>query len=98
MSSTKEVPLFRRYANRKLYHVQSHHYVTLSDIAQIIKKTNGEFEVDKLFGMTKQQFMLAILESKQKEAKIDPALAKRAILAGGLVEYIKKLEKKAGVQ
>lgn len=64
-----EVQIIKRYANRKLYHVQKHQYVTLSEVGDLVSK---EYKVLVIDNTTKNnitsQTMLQVLFDRERSA------------------------------
>lgn len=98
-----EVRIIKRYQNRKLYDTHQSCYVTLEEIAQIIREGH---EIQVIDNKTKNDItyqtqlqLLADQERKALNAK-DVELLKRVIRSddGTFTGYIKSLEQKSGLQ
>ncbi|PIP90473.1 MAG: hypothetical protein COW01_10235 [Bdellovibrionales bacterium CG12_big_fil_rev_8_21_14_0_65_38_15] len=96
-----EVRIIKRYQNRKLYDTHQSCYVTLEEIAQIIREGH---EIQVIDNKTKNDItyqtqlqLLADQERKALNAK-DVELLKRVIRSddGTFTGYIKALENKVG--
>lgn len=96
-----EVRIIKRYQNRKLYDTHQSCYVTLEEIAQIIRESH---EIQVIDNKTKNDItyqtqlqLLADQERKALNAK-DVELLKRVIRSddGTFTGYIKALENKVG--
>jgi polyhydroxyalkanoate synthesis repressor PhaR len=93
----KEVRIIKRYQNRKLYDTYQSCYVTLEEIAQIIREGNEIQVIDNkskndITYMTQIQLLF---DQERKSVKSgDTELLKRVIRAeeGTLTGYIRKLE------
>lgn len=98
-----EVRIIKRYQNRKLYDTHQSCYVTLEEIAQIIREGH---EIQVIDNKTKNDItyqtqlqLLADQERKALNAK-DVELLKRVIRSddGTFTGYIKALEAKSGLE
>lgn len=97
-----EVRIIKRYQNRKLYDTTQSCYVTLEEIAQVIR---DGIEIQVLENKTNRDItystQIQILFDQEK--KVDPIgdveLLKRAVRseAGTFTSYIKELEAKLGI-
>lgn len=92
-----EVRIIKRYQNRKLYDTFQSCYVTLEEIAQIIREGN---EIKVIDNKTKNDItymtqIQLLFDQERKSTKLgDPSLLKRVIRseAGTLTGYAKSLE------
>jgi polyhydroxyalkanoate synthesis repressor PhaR len=93
----KDVRIIKRYQNRKLYDTFQSCYVTLEEIAQIIREGN---EIQVIDNKTKNDItyttQIQLLFDQEKKSTVlgDTELLKRVIRAdeGTLTGYIKMLE------
>lgn len=98
----KDVRIIKRYQNRKLYDTFQSCYVTLEEIAQIIREGN---EIQVIDNKTKNditymtQIQLLFDQEKKSLKAGDTELLKRVIRSeeGILTGYIKGLEKEMGL-
>lgn len=98
----KEVRTIKRYQNRKLYDTFQSCYVTLEEIAQIIREGN---EIQVIDNKTKNdityitQIQLLFDQEKKSLHPADTELLKRVIRGEGgtLTSYIRSLEAKLGI-
>ena len=98
----KDVRIIKRYQNRKLYDTFQSCYVTLEEIAQIIREGN---EIQVIDNKTKNdithmtQIQLLFDQERKSLQPADTDLLKRVIRAEGgtLTSYIKTLESKLGI-
>lgn len=96
-----DVRIIKRYQNRKLYDTHQSCYVTLEEIAQIIREGN---EIQVIDNKTKNdityitQIQLLFDQEKKSTRAGDVELLKRVIRSeeGTFTGYIKGLEKKIG--
>ena len=97
-----DVRIIKRYQNRKLYDTHQSCYVTLEEIAQIIREGN---EIQVIDNKTKNditymtQIQLLFDQEKKSTRAGDVELLKRVIRSEGgtLTSYIKTLESKLGI-
>ena len=100
--SMKEVRTIKRYQNRKLYDTYQSCYVTLEEIAQIVREGN---EIQVIDNKTKNditymtQIQLLFDQERKSLQPADTELLKRVIRSEGgtLTSYIKTLESKLGI-
>ena len=98
----KDVRIIKRYQNRKLYDTFQSCYVTLEEIAQIIREGN---EIQVIDNKTKNditymtQIQLLFDQERKSLKPGDTELLKRVIRSeeGTLTGYIKGLEKEMGL-
>jgi polyhydroxyalkanoate synthesis repressor PhaR len=98
----KDVRIIKRYQNRKLYDTFQSCYVTLEEIAQIIREGN---EIQVIDNKTKNditymtQIQLLFDQERKSLKPADTDLLKRVIRSeeGTLTGYIKGLEAKLGI-
>ena len=98
----KEVRTIKRYQNRKLYDTYQSCYVTLEEIAQIVREGN---EIQVIDNKTKNditymtQIQLLFDQERKSLQPADTDLLKRVIRSEGgtLTSYIKTLESKLGI-
>lgn len=98
----KDVRIIKRYQNRKLYDTFQSCYVTLEEIAQIIREGN---EIQVIDNKTKNditcitQIQLLFDQERKTVRPADTNLLKRVIRSesGTLTGYIKGLEQKLGI-
>jgi len=98
-----EIRIIKRYQNRKLYDTHQSCYVTLEEIAQIIREGN---EIQVIDNKTKNdityitQIQLLFDQEKKSTRVGDVELLKRVIRSeeGTFTGHIKALEKKLGVE
>lgn len=99
----KDVRIIKRYQNRKLYDTFQSCYVTLEEIAQIVREGN---EIQVIDNKTKNditymtQIQLLFDQERKSTKPGDTELLKRVIRAeeGTLTGYIKGLEAKLGFE
>ena len=99
----KEVRTIKRYQNRKLYDTFQSCYVTLEEIAQIVREGN---EIQVIDNKTKNditymtQIQLLFDQERKSLLPTDTELLKRVIRSEGgtLTSYIKSLESKLGIE
>ena len=99
----KDVRIIKRYQNRKLYDTHQSCYVTLEEIAQIIREGN---EIQVIDNKTKNDItymtqLQLLADQERKSLKPgDTELLKRVIRAeeGTLTGYIRGLEAKMGLE
>lgn len=99
--SMSEIRIIKRYQNRKLYDTHQSCYVTLEEIAQIIREGN---EIQVIDNKTKNdityitQIQLLFDQEKKSTRPGDVELLKRVIRSeeGTFTGHIKALEKKLG--
>lgn len=99
----KDVRIIKRYQNRKLYDTFQSCYVTLEEIAQIVREGN---EIQVIDNKTKNditymtQIQLLFDQEKKSLKPGDTELLKRVIRSeeGTLTGYIKSLESKMGLE
>ena len=97
-----DVRIIKRYQNRKLYDTHQSCYVTLEEIAQIIREGN---EIQVIDNKTKNdityitQIQLLFDQEKKSTRAGDVELLKRVIRSeeGTFTGHIKALERSAGV-
>lgn len=97
----KEVRIIKRYQNRKLYDTYQSCYVTLEEIAQIIREGN---EIQVIDNKTKNDItymtqIQLLFDQERKSVKAgDTELLKRVIRSeeGTLTGYIRNLEARSG--
>ena len=97
----KDVRIIKRYQNRKLYDTFQSCYVTLEEIAQIVRDNN---EIKVIDNKTKKditymtQIQLLFDQEKKSTRPGDTELMKRVIRSeeGTLTGYIRTLEEKLG--
>jgi polyhydroxyalkanoate synthesis repressor PhaR len=95
----KDIRIIKRYQNRKLYDTFQSCYVTLEEIAQIIREGN---EIQVIDNKTKNDItymtqIQLLFDQERKSLKLtDTELLKRVIRSeeGTLTGYIRKLEAK----
>lgn len=99
----KDVRTIKRYQNRKLYDTFQSCYVTLEEIAQIVREGNEIQVIDNkskndITYMT--QIQLLFDQERKSLAAADTDLLKRVIRSEGgtLTSYIKSLELKLGIE
>ena len=92
---SKKVKIIKRYQNRKLYDTQQSCYVTLDDIAKMIR---ADEEVMVIDNKTKNDITAAtltqiIFESEKKASQYAPLFTLREIIqhAGSISSYLAKL-------
>lgn len=98
----KDVRIIKRYQNRKLYDTFQSCYVTLEEIAQIIREGN---EIQVIDNKTKNdityitQIQLLFDQERKTLTPAETNLLKRVIRSEGgtLTSYIKTLEAKLGL-
>jgi polyhydroxyalkanoate synthesis repressor PhaR len=98
----KDVRIIKRYQNRKLYDTFQSCYVTLEEIAQIIREGN---EIQVIDNKTKNditymtQIQLLFDQERKSLKPADTELLKRVIRSeeGTLTGYIRGLEAKLGI-
>lgn len=98
-----DVRIIKRYQNRKLYDTHQSCYVTLEEIAQIIREGN---EIQVIDNKTKNdityitQIQLLFDQEKKSTRVGDVELLKRVIRSeeGTFTGHIKALERKLGVE
>jgi polyhydroxyalkanoate synthesis repressor PhaR len=98
-----DVRIIKRYQNRKLYDTHQSCYVTLEEIAQIIREGH---EIQVIDNKSKNdityitQIQLLFDQEKKATRNGDVELLKRVIRAeeGTFTGYIKSLEKKTGAE
>jgi polyhydroxyalkanoate synthesis repressor PhaR len=98
----KNVRIIKRYQNRKLYDTHQSCYVTLEEIAQIIRDGH---EIQVIDNKTKRditystQIQLLFDQEKKSKRPENTELLKRVIRSesGVLTGYIKSLEEKLGI-
>jgi hypothetical protein len=71
----------RRYANRKLYHVEGHRYVKLEDIARLVRAGHEVVVLDHAGGEDITTEVLAQVISQERPAGLDALLT--ALIRGG---------------
>lgn len=94
--STSKVKIIKRYQNRKLYDTQQSCYVTLDDIAKMIRNTEEVMVVDN---KTKRDITAAtltqiIFESEKKSGSYAPLYTLREVIQnqdGSISAYLAKL-------
>jgi polyhydroxyalkanoate synthesis repressor PhaR len=99
----KDVRIIKRYQNRKLYDTFQSCYVTLEEIAQIIREGN---EIQVIDNKTKNDItymtqIQLLFDQERKSTKLgDTELLKRVIRSedGTLTSYIKMLEAKLNME
>jgi len=99
----KDVRIIKRYQNRKLYDTFQSCYVTLEEIAQIVREGN---EIQVIDNKTKNditymtQIQLLFDQEKKSLKPGDTELLKRVIRSeeGTLTGYIRGLEAKMGLE
>ncbi|MDD4973194.1 MAG: polyhydroxyalkanoate synthesis regulator DNA-binding domain-containing protein [Bacteriovorax sp.] len=99
--SMSDIRIIKRYQNRKLYDTHQSCYVTLEEIAQIVREGN---EIQVIDNKTKNdityitQIQLLFDQEKKSTRVGDVELLKRVIRSeeGTFTGYIKSLEKKLG--
>lgn len=99
----KDVRIIKRYQNRKLYDTFQSCYVTLEEIAQIVREGN---EIQVIDNKTKNditymtQIQLLFDQEKKSLKPGDTELLKRVIRSeeGTLTGYIKSLESQMGLE
>ena len=93
---SKKVKIIKRYQNRKLYDTQQSCYVTLDDIAKMIREDEGVKVIDN---KTKNDITAAtltqiIFESEKKASQYAPLFILREIIQnanGSISSYLAKL-------
>ncbi len=75
------MPTIRRYANRKLYHVEDHRYIKLDDIARIIRAGAAVTVLDHASGQDITTEVLAQVIAQERPAGLDAFLT--ALIRGG---------------
>jgi polyhydroxyalkanoate synthesis repressor PhaR len=100
-----EVRIIKRYQNRKLYDTHQSCYVTLEEIAQIVREGS---DIQVIDNKTKVDItyitQIQLLFDQERKASVnhqgDTELLKRVIRSenGTLTSYIKKLETEKGIQ
>lgn len=96
-----DLRIIKRYQNRKLYDTHQSCYVTLEEIAQIIREGN---EIQVIDNKTKNdityitQIQLLFDQEKKSNKNGDVELLKRVVRSeeGTFTGYIRSLEKKLG--
>ena len=71
----------RRYANRKLYHVEGHRYINLGDIAQLIRSGDEVKVLDHTSGEDITTEILAQVIAQERPAGLQAFLT--ALIRGG---------------
>lgn len=87
--------LIKRYANRKLYNMDSKKYVTLEDIETMIKEGNNVQIVDNTSGedITASTLSMIIAERAKKQQCYSPSLFVQIIRTGksSVYDYFRKI-------
>lgn len=80
----KKMRMIKRYANRKLYDSQTSGYVTLDDIAAMLRDGYDIQVVDNKSGQDISNATLAqiLFETEKKGSRVSMAVLKQLILAG----------------
>jgi polyhydroxyalkanoate synthesis repressor PhaR len=74
----------RRYSNRKIYDTFQHHYVTLADLAAIIR-SGEEIRVlahDTSADLTAQTMAQIIAEEEKKGSRVSPEILSKILREG----------------
>lgn len=94
--STKKVKIIKRYQNRKLYDTQQSCYVTLDDIAKMIRADEDVMVIDNKTknDITSATLTQIIFESEKKASQYAPLFTLREIIQhanGSISSYLAKL-------
>ena len=81
----KAVRIIKRYANRKLYDTQASRYVTLEDIAQLIKDGEDLRVIDNKTkeDLTSVTFTQIVFEEEKRQKRVVPLATLRAVIQSG---------------
>ena len=91
-----KVRVIKRYMNRKLYDTEGSHYVTLEDIAKMVRSNIDVMVIEnhKKSDITAPTLIKIIFEAENKAAQYPPLLILREIIqngSGSISEYLVKL-------
>ena len=91
-----KVRVIKRYMNRKLYDTEGSHYVTLEDIAKMIRSNIDVMVIEnhKKSDITAPTLMKIIFEAENKASQYPPLYILREIIqngSGSISEYLVKL-------
>lgn len=91
------MPVIKRYANRKLYDTEAKHYVTLEELAELVRRGEDVRVVDHTSGedLTSITLMQVIFEEEKKIGGLMPQVVlTRLIRSGG--EALQALRSRVG--